>query len=174
MAKDNVKNGKISPDELNDIAKILYDHSIDIESRGIARVNEIVSLLEEGGQGGTDVWDSIAEYFEENERGREIQNKNDYLVSGNDEVSPAQLALDDIKWGKIEDLVTGGKLPVDDAFLIARFATGVNSPRIIRLSLTKHILYGSMNHCNWDYVYQKAIDVLHHYKTNKNCITDSI
>lgn len=162
LAKDNVRNGKISEDEIYKIAEILYDHSVEIERRGIVRINEMVSLLEEGCQGGSDMWDSIALYFQENERGREVlhvKGKDDSKGKRRDEVPPYQLIQDDEKWGKIEELVHGGQLPNDDPSLIARFATGVYSPRMTRLSLTKHVLYGSMNHCNWDYVYAKARDV---------------
>jgi hypothetical protein len=162
LAKDNVRNGKITEDELYKIAEILYDHSVEIERRGIVRINEMVSLLEEGCQGGSDMWDSIAQYFQENERGHEVlhvKGKDDSQGKARDVVSPYQLMNDDKKWSKIEELVNGGQLPNDDPALIARFATGVYSPRITRLSLTKHVLYGSMNHCNWDYVYNKAREI---------------
>lgn len=163
LAKDNVRKGTISADELYRIAEILSDHSSELERRGIVRINEIVSLLEEGCQGGADMWDSIAQYFQENERGRavlDVKEKTDSQEKekekDRDEVSPYQSMNNDKKWSKIAELINGGQLPGDDVSLIARFATGLYSPRIARLGLMNHVLFGSMNHCNWDYVYDKA------------------
>lgn len=162
LAKDNVRKGNISEDELYRIAEILSDHSSELERRGIVRINEIVSLLEEGCQGGVDMWDSIAQYFQENERGHavpQVKEKYDTLEKDRDEVSPYQSMNNDKKWSKIAELINGGQLPGDDLSLMARFATGLYSPRIARLGLMNHVLFGSMIHCNWDYVFDKAREV---------------
>ena len=48
-------------------------------------------------------------------------------------------------------------LPIrDDPRLIARFATGVYSPRISKLKLGKHDSFGATIHCDWLEILQRA------------------
>ena len=44
----------------------------------------------------------------------------------------------------------------DDPRLIARFATGVYSPRISKLKLGKHDSFGATIHCDWLEILQRA------------------
>ena len=184
-------------EELNNIVDILHNHAVEVERRGVVRVNELVELLNEGSDEGSergsgrgsdgdrDMWDSISKYFQESEitqnynenenenyNDHEIQNisidkrtklrlkKNNYHDDNDDrshsntnknsiKKNRNELKFDETAWNKILELLEEEILPVDDIFLITRFATGVNSPRLRKLKLSRHNYFGCMVHCDW-------------------------
>jgi hypothetical protein len=155
VLKDNVINGKIAEEELENITNILYEHAVELERRGVVRLEELESLLRAGCEDNIDMWELISKYFQEGEESDfESDAAASELRTGN--FNSRSLVFDRNAWAKITALVTEGSLPADDARLIARFATGVGSPRLYQLKLSKHILYGLMVHCDWDDVLEEA------------------
>lgn len=152
----SILDEKKGEEELNNLTEILYNHAVEVERRSIARVNELVHLLTEGCQEDNDMWYSISKYFQENENDIEnlpnenIRNKKpqNFEIQKN-EITARNFEFDESAWLKVEALIKSEFLPKDDIYLIARFATGVNSPRLRTLRLSKNVLFGVMRHCEW-------------------------
>jgi hypothetical protein len=139
-----------------DLAKKLRGHSLEIQRRALARVDEMVALLGRsaelaGDDGSGDdvrvsefIWGQIGGYFEEN-------------GGVTPRASPSSpLAFDEESWQQVENLVLSGAVPHDDPVLVARFAAGVGSPRISRLKLGRASAFGVAASCDWLLLLEKA------------------
>ena len=157
MLNDNVHNGKIGDEELDNITNILYEHAVELERRNLVRLEEVEAFLRAGCEDDVDMWELISKYFQEGEED-ETSFENDATASEarTARLNSKGLAFDHNSWTEVTSLVKDGLLPADDARLIARFATGVGSPRLAQLKLSKHILFGVMDHCDWDDVLAEA------------------
>ena len=69
------------------------------------------------------------------------------------------MPIDLIEWQKIINLVKNNVLSTDDPYHIARFATGVTSPRIVKNKLSKYDEFGILMHCDWNDVINKCIEL---------------
>ena len=174
--------------ELDSIVEILSNHALEVERRSVVRVNEIVALLKEGSQENYDMWDSISKYFQEsnyknivdsddnndsnsdndNENNDEnhIENdvqtlKNTYDNNENNSNNNNNVFFDEKTWLIIIKLIDDNILPRDDVHLIARFATGVNSPRLRKLKLSRHVSFGIMVHCDWNEIVNRVIEYIY-------------
>lgn len=156
MLNDNVLNGKIGEEELDNITNIMYEHAVELERRGLVRLEELEVLLRAGCEGDVDMWKLISKYFQEGEDETSFENDATASEARTTRLNSKGLAFDHNSWTEVKSLVTDGSLPADDARMIARFATGVGSPRLAQLKLNKHILFGLMAHCDWDDVLAKA------------------
>ena len=156
VLKDNILNGRIAEEELENITNILYDHAVELERRGVLRLEELESLLRAGCEDNIDMWKLISKYFQEGEDENGFESDATVSEARTSRFKSWALAFDHGAWEKVTALVAEGFLPSDDARLIARFATGVGSPKLFQLKPTKHILYGLMAHCDWDDVLAEA------------------
>ena len=153
---------------------MLINHANEIERRSVVRVNELVELLKEGSHEDIDMWQSISKYFQEsnydnNNKNEEIEI-DDYNYSNSEKNSnvnnsrnyrKSKVFFDEKTWLIITNLIDNEILPRDDAYLITRFATGVNSPRLRKLKLTRHISFGIMVHCEWDEILKRVIEYIY-------------
>lgn len=58
--------------------------------------------------------------------------------------------------GGVGSEVDGQVIPCDDAYLLARFAAGIRSPRIAKLKLAKLSGFGSCSHCPFPALLERA------------------
>ena len=146
-----------SPAELGGFANKLHGHAMEIQRRSLARVDEIAALLGRNagaGGGGADggltegeaIWMQIAEYFEE-DSGKAASTR----VATSASTAPLYsiLPFDSAGWGQVESLVLSGAIPADDPALIARFAAGVLTPRIVKLKLSRATAFGAAASSDW-------------------------
>ena len=173
MLKNSILNNNIEKNvELDNIVEMLINHANEIERRSVVRVNELVELLKEGSHEDIDMWQSISKYFEEsnyddNNKNEEMDNFNysNSEKNSNDNNSrnnrKNNVFFDEKTWLIITNLIDNEILPRDDAYLITRFATGVNSPRLRKLKLTRHISFGIMVHCEWNEILKRVIEYIY-------------
>ena len=98
------------------------------------------------------IWAQIAGYFAEGEQehvqeegGAEEEAAGGHLGQHLQQVLP----FDEAAWAKIVALVRSGAVPKDDPVLVARFAAGVMSPRIVALKLSRADSFGVCAAASW-------------------------
>ena len=173
MLKNSILNNNIEKNvELDNIVEMLVNHANEIERRSVVRVNELVELLKEGTLKDVDMWHCISKYFEEsnydnNKNENEDVDENNYLNFKNKSNDHHRndhkntVFFDEKTWLIITNLIDNEILPRDDAYLITRFATGVNSPRLRKLKLTRHISFGIMVHCEWNEILKRVNEYIY-------------
>jgi hypothetical protein len=128
---------------------------MEIQRRSLARVDEIAALLRRNagaGGGGADggltegeaIWMQIAEYFEE-----DSGKATSPATAASTAPLYSILPFDSAGWGQVESLVLSGAIPADDPALVARFAAGVLTPRIVKLKLSRAEALGAAASCDW-------------------------
>ena len=150
-------------EDTEEIAQSLYTQSMEIQRRGLGRADEVVSLLYEGSREGSEMWSAISQYFDdEDDSGFGGKNSNKLKGAKNEMARRAtavgassssgarrELAFDEESWGHVVGLVQSGTIPAEDPLLIARFATGIISPRILKLKLSTNDKFGVAMRCDW-------------------------
>ena len=115
------------------------------------------------------MWAGVAAYFEEGAAHDDGNHMHNGIDSGiGNSPGEGRFPVDEASWTR---LISALKSPPLDAlltsnvagdpessslYMLARFATGVSSPRLQRLRLTRHPLFGSMAHCDWPVVLSRA------------------
>lgn len=183
-------NSKKSKQELVDM---LFEHAMETRRRALVRVDEIASLLslpvnndEEVNNNKDDtehddydvnidqmLWNRIAAYFNESSMNMKKPVIHEISTSGavsqytKSLQSNCEFPVDESVWDRIEQLVLDKSLPSDDPLLIARFATGVFSPRIKKLKLGKLDAFGSCVSNDWLDIIQRSSELLQHKRMKK-------
>ena len=131
------------------ISTAVHQHALEIQRRALARMLEIVALLREGAQPGASVWAQIGTYFDEEDKEEKAVGEAQARRPAA-RTAPVVLPFDMRAWDEVERLVRAGAVPHDDPALIARFATGVPSPRMARLKLSRAEAFGCAAACEWE------------------------
>jgi len=151
----------------HDIINMLATSSIENQKRSIVRIGEIVSLLITGAclNNSNDIWNYVGKYFEDDTKvNDEISDSSENVIRLSNEMIVNNIPVNELEWQKIVSLVNNDILPIDDPYHIARFATGVLSPRIIKNKLSKYDEFGNLMHCNWNDVIHKCIELCNNVK----------
>ncbi len=145
----------------HDIITMLTTSSIENQKRSLVRIDEIVSLLIKGtcSNKSNDIWTYVGKYFEDDIKIKEKKSDVEKILKLSNQMIDTNISMDEIEWQKIINLVSNKILPIDDPYHIARFATGVISPRIIKQKLSKYDEFGNLMHCNWNDVIDKCIEL---------------
>lgn len=145
----------------HDIISMLTTSSIENQKRSLVRIDEIVSLLIKGtcSNNSNDIWTYVGKYFEDDIKIKEKKSDVEKRLKLSNQMIATNLPIDEIEWQKIINLVSNNVIPIDDPYHIARFATGVISPRIIKHKLSKYDEFGNLMNCNWNDVIHKCIEL---------------
>ncbi|CAM9160756.1 unnamed protein product [Laminaria digitata] len=166
-----------SREEAQSLARELHQMALELEARELGRLETVMEILcdEEGSRVSTglsryfgDSDQTISEtVVHENTAASASCAEGDALRHGGEQLllsdllTPAQVSEDEIDelWrvgvvdflqeggGEVGSEVDGQVIPCDDAYLLARFAAGIRSPRIAKLKLAKLSGFGSCSHC---------------------------
>jgi len=145
----------------NDIINMLTVNSIENQKRSLVRIDEIIALLIKGTclNNSNDIWNYVGEYFEDNIKIKEKKIDKEKILRLSNQMNVYNMPIDLIEWQKIINLVKNNVLSTDDPYHIARFATGVTSPRIVKNKLSKYDEFGILMHCDWNDVINKCIEL---------------
>jgi hypothetical protein len=165
---------------VKELAEMIYRHALENQHRTLLRNDEIVSLLEsvasatlseQSSRSSIDIWDRIAEYFDEvvdtsNSLLAATAAASAHTASGEMEFFSAEKStsvheIDESSWKQMASLVANNSLPSDDPLLLARFAAGVISPRIFRLKLQRNVAFGCCMANDWLDIVQKCSELIH-------------
>lgn len=176
-------SAKINPQLIVDT---LHAHAVEVQRRELVHIDEISSFLRVAAANpNRDMWDFVGEYFgddmtssssssssstmltrdgqlEQASNGKELTTKRSKITKKQVTVSVVKEKHQDFDnfVDKIVALLADRTLPSDDAYLLARFATGVLSPRILKLKLSKHEAFGIASKCDWPDVLAKCFQLL--------------
>ena len=134
--------------DMNDVVDMLHKHALENERRALVRVDEVVSLLSKGSDDKEKIWDYVAEYL----------NGDGFAESVASEFNGE--IFDEEAWATVADMVRKKVIPGDDPFLVARFATGVSSPRIVRSKLSRMSDFGVAMSSDWRQVIKRSVELV--------------
>lgn len=164
----------------DDIVAMLHGHAQNNERRSLHRLQEVVSLFQEhctqASTGTTsNMWDQIESYFSDTTSHSSNSDWDTPSEDANHSVNKndSEELFNEDKWNEISILVASGSIPNDDPVLITRFATGVNSPRLLNINRSlkrdksndHSLLFGSLSFADWNYVLQRSNDLIRKTKT---------
>jgi len=187
-------NAHVVGNGLDNITEILFKHALEIQRRGLAREDEIFSLLRgcSGTETSDEIWQQIGLYFDEGSRigkrksrrmedGQEVEEGHKQAPSFFPDRSftvlePVRdlIPFDQQGWKQVVEAVESDVIPYNDALLIARFATGVSSPRIIKLRLSRLETFGICSFCEWSEVLRRATELRNVAFANRKGIKPSV
>lgn len=162
---DSVPSDQLKYEQkIEDVTELLYRKTKDIKSRGLLRVDEVYSLLKQGATESSSeyIWQRVAEYFEDSVVTSDDASAGDFKFLDDSKFEglyaeePSDVNFDNNKWKTFRDLVENGVLPKDDELLLARFATGVISPKIMRMKLSRNEHFGMFADCDWKFILKKC------------------
>jgi len=163
---------------LQHIVDTLHAHAVEVQRRELVHIDEISSVLRVAAANpNVNMWDLVGDYFGDEETigtvtasggddlsiskafsplsttpqakgSKKINVSKKRIISAVNLIKEMHESFENYE-DTIAALVADKTLPKDDAYLLARFATGVTSPRILKLKLskvTKHTCTTHLHH----------------------------
>lgn len=146
------------PDSIEQVADDLYQKVLELEAREIGRIGQVIELVMHQGCQAT----HLAAHF-----GQQLSQPCGHCSGCQNGQKPTELqpatpaTIDDALWQQIIDVWYAQEEPINDARALARFASGISSPRLTRTRLSRHPLFGTLAHVRFGDIHRRAQRVIH-------------
>ncbi|MFB3041830.1 MAG: ATP-dependent DNA helicase RecQ [Candidatus Poribacteria bacterium] len=141
------------PDDIEQLTDELCQKALELEGREIRRIKQVIELATHDGCQVS----HLAAHF--GEQLPQPCGHCSWCLNGHQPVvlpSVEPAPIDTVLWGQIINIWNEPDEPIDDARVLARFACGITSPRLTRMGLSRHPLFGALAHVRFGDVLQRV------------------